>query len=177
MLEELGRGRARAAAPRSTTCATRPPAARRSKRRDVVIHLAANVGGIGYNLRNPAPLVYDNALMALQRVRAVGAGRGVDEARGRLHGLRVPEAHARPVLGGRPLERLPGGVERSVRHREALRCSCSPTPTGASTAPVLVPVVANLYGPDDNFDLENSHVIAALIRKYVEAPQRPAQAR
>jgi GDP-L-fucose synthase len=32
-----------------------------------------------------------------------------------------------------------------------------------------VPVVANLYGPDDNFDLEDSHVIAAMIRKYVEA--------
>ena len=31
------------------------------------------------------------------------------------------------------------------------------------------PIVANLYGPDDNFDLESSHVIAAMIRKYVEA--------
>ena len=35
-----------------------------------------------------------------------------------------------------------------------------------------VPVVANLYGPDDNFDLEDSHVIAAMIRKYVEAHER-----
>ena len=32
------------------------------------------------------------------------------------------------------------------------------------------PIIANLYGPDDNFDLEDSHVIAAMIRKYVEAP-------
>jgi GDP-L-fucose synthase len=35
-----------------------------------------------------------------------------------------------------------------------------------------VPIVANLYGPNDNFDLENSHVIAAMIRKYVEARDR-----
>src|SRR4029453_946510 len=34
------------------------------------------------------------------------------------------------------------------------------------------PIVANLYGPDDNFDLEDSHVIAAMIRKYVEARDR-----
>ena len=34
------------------------------------------------------------------------------------------------------------------------------------------PIVANLYGPDDNFDLESSHVIAAMIRKYVEAHER-----
>src|SRR6476620_143420 len=35
-----------------------------------------------------------------------------------------------------------------------------------------VPIVANLYGPNDNFDLESSHVIAAMIRKYVEAAER-----
>ena len=38
-----------------------------------------------------------------------------------------------------------------------------------------VPVIANLYGPDDNFDLEDSHVIAAMIRKYVEAAERGEQ--
>jgi GDP-L-fucose synthase len=36
----------------------------------------------------------------------------------------------------------------------------------------VVPIVANLYGPNDNFDLEDSHVIAAMIRKYVEAADR-----
>src|SRR5436190_12500689 len=37
------------------------------------------------------------------------------------------------------------------------------------------PIVANLYGPNDNFDLEDSHVIAAMIRKYVEAQERFAE--
>ena len=62
---------------------------------EVVIHLAANVGGIGFNRRNPAPLVYDNLMMGAQRLRAVAAA-GVGEARRRLLGLRLPEVHAVP---------------------------------------------------------------------------------
>ena len=81
---------------------------------EIVIHLAARVGGIGFNRRNPAPLAYDNLMMAAN-VFEQSRLAGVREAGRGLLGLRLSEAHPGAVLRGRHLERLPGGVERPVR--------------------------------------------------------------
>ena len=88
--------------------------ARRSTAPTVVIHLAANVGGIGFNRANPAPLVYDNMMMAANIFEAV-ARRRRRQARERVHGVRLPEVHGVALLRGRPLGRLPGGVQRALR--------------------------------------------------------------
>ena len=102
----------------------------------------------------------------LEQSRLHGVGKLVD----RRHGLRLPEAHARAVPRGRALERLPGGDERPVRRGEEggpRRRQAYREQYGLNTI-YLLP--ANLYGPRDNFDLESSHVIPALIRKMVESP-------
>ena len=138
----------------------------------MVLHLAANVGGIGYNRRNPAPLAHDNLAMGLNVFEACQGARNREAGR-RLLGLRLSEVHPGPVLGGRHLERLPGGVERAVRAREEDDASCSRDAYRRQYGlDSCVPVMANLYGPGDNFDLEDSHVIAAMIHKYVVAAER-----
>ena len=119
-------GRARPARPGAR-------AARRVDGADVVIHLAARVGGIGFNRRNPAPLAYDNLMMGANVFEAVAA-RGRREAGRRLLGLRLPEAHRRSRSGRR---RSGTATRRSRTRRTGWRrrcCSCSPTRTGASTA-------------------------------------------
>ena len=68
--------------------------------------------------------------------------------------------------------RLPGGVERSLRIAKRMLLVLSEAYRSQYGLESCVPVVANLYGPGDNFDLEDSHVIAAMIHKYVVAKER-----
>ena len=91
MLEELG---AEVRVPRSAEydLRDRSPVARPLEGANVVIHLAANVGGIGYNLRNPAPLAHDNTRDGHQRLRVMPASRSRQARRGVL-GLRLSEVH------------------------------------------------------------------------------------
>ena len=86
-------------------------------RPELVFHLAAEVGGIGANRANPGRYWFANLLMGLNVLEQARLRRR-REARGRRDGLRLPEAHADAVLGGRPLERLPRGDERALRRRE-----------------------------------------------------------
>jgi GDP-L-fucose synthase len=141
---------------------------------EIVLHLAANVGGIGFNRRNPAPLAYDNLMM----------GANVFEASRRLG---VEKLVAACSVCAYPLH-------TQVPFREETIWDGYPEPSnapyGLAKKMLLVlsdtyrrqygfdscaPVIANLYGPDDNFDLEDSHVIAAMVRKFCEAvkQQRP----
>ena len=138
---------------------------------DVVLHLAANVGGIGYNRRNPAPLAADNLAMGLN---VFNACRELEVAKLVAACSVCAYPHTTPVpfneddiWNGYPeSSNAPYGLAKkmllvlsdSYRRQYGLD-SC-------------VPVIANLYGPEDNFDLEDSHVIAAMIRKYVEAERR-----
>ena len=102
-------------------------------RPDVVIHLAAVVGGIGANRENPGRFFYENAIMGIQlmeQARLAGVAKFVTD-RDRLL---LPEVHAGAVPRGRPLERLPGGDERALR-RSPRRCSWSRARrTASSTA-------------------------------------------
>jgi GDP-L-fucose synthase len=137
----------------------------------VVIHLAANVGGIGFNRANPAPLVYDNMMMAANIFEASRQA-GVDKLVSACTVCAYPKFTPSPfseddLWDGYPEEsNAPYGLAKKMMlvlsdayRRQYDFDSCAP-------------IVANLYGPDDNFDLESSHVIAAMIRKYVEAHQR-----
>jgi GDP-L-fucose synthase len=137
----------------------------------VVIHLAANVGGIGFNRANPAPLVYDNMMMAANIFEASRQA-GVDKLVSACTVCAYPKFTPSPfseddLWDGYPEEsNAPYGLAKKMMlvlsdayRRQYGFDSCAP-------------IVANLYGPDDNFDLESSHVIAAMIRKYVEAQQR-----
>jgi GDP-L-fucose synthase len=138
---------------------------------DVVLHLAANVGGIGYNRRNPAPLAYDNMEM----------GANVFE-QSRLAGVRK-------LVGACSVCAYPHHTPVPFREEDIWNGYPEPSnaPYGLAKRMLLVlsdayrsqygfdscaPVMANLYGPGDNYDLEDSHVIAAMIRKYVEAVER-----
>ena len=137
----------------------------------VVIHLAANVGGIGYNRRNPAPLVYDNLAMTaniFEQSRAVGVDKLVSACTVCAYPKFVDAPFREDDLwNGYPEEsNAPYGLAKKMMlvlsdayRRQYGFDSCAP-------------IVANLYGPNDNFDLEDSHVIAAMIRKYVEAQDR-----
>jgi GDP-L-fucose synthase len=137
----------------------------------VVIHLAANVGGIGYNRRNPGPLAHDNLAMGLNVFEACRE-LGVEKLVAACSVCAYPKFTPVPfreenIWDGYPEEsNAPYGLAKkmllvlsdSYRRQYGLD-SCAP-------------VMANLYGPGDNFDLEDSHVIAAMIHKYVLATER-----
>jgi GDP-L-fucose synthase len=137
----------------------------------IVIHLAANVGGIGYNLRNPAPLIADNTAMALN-VFAACEALGVEKLVAVCSVCAYPKHTPVPfredeIWNGYPEEsNAPYGIAKRllITLSEAYRRE-----HGLDSC---VPVLANLYGPGDNFDLENSHVIAAMVHKYVVALER-----
>jgi GDP-L-fucose synthase len=137
---------------------------------EVVIHLAANVGGIGYNLRNPAPLARDNTLMGLNVFDAC-RDLGVERLVAVCSVCAYPKHAAVPfseddIWSGYPEEsNAPYGVAKR------LLITLSDAYRRQYGLDSCVPVVANLYGPDDNFDLEDSHVIAAMVHKYVKAQE------
>lgn len=133
-----------------------------------VIHLAANVGGIGFNRRNPAPLVYDNLMMVgnvFEQARLAGVQKLVSACTVCAYPKFTPVPFVEDELwNGYPEEsNAPYGLAKKMMLvvSEAYRRQY-----GFDSC---VPIVANLYGPKDNFDLEDSHVIPALIRKFVEA--------
>ena len=135
---------------------------------DLVIHLAASVGGIGFNQRNPGVLFYDNMIMGAHLMEAA-----------RRHGvekfIQIGTVCAYPkftpvpfkednLWDGYPEEtNAPYGVAKKAL---LVQAQAYREQYGLN-AIYLLPV--NLYGPGDNFDLEDSHVIPALIRKCVEA--------
>jgi len=135
---------------------------------DIVIHLAASVGGIGFNQRNPGILFYDNIMMGAQLMEA---SRIADVEKF----LQVGTVCAYPNLANVPFKEdeiwdgypevtnAPYGIAKKALlvQAQAYREQYD------FNAIYILPV--NLYGPGDNFDLEDSHVIPALIRKCVDA--------
>ena len=137
-------------------------------RPDIFIHLAAVVGGIYANRRNPGKFFYENAVMGLNSIEA-GRISGVEKfvCAGTICSYpkftQVP-FHEADFWNGYPEEtNAPYGLAKKMllvqlqAYREQYGFN------GIYLTPV------NLYGPRDNFDLESSHVIPALIRKCVEA--------
>lgn len=137
---------------------------------DVVIHLAARVGGIGYNQAYPASLFYDNAIMGIQmmeaaRQEAVEKFVAVGTVCAYPKFTRVP-FREEDLWNGYPEEtNAPYGLAKKM----LLVQSQAYRQQYGFNAIYLLPV--NLYGTGDNFDPESSHVIPALIRKFTEAVQ------
>ena len=137
---------------------------------DVVIHLAARVGGIGANQANPGRFFYDNLMMGSQLIevgRQVGLKKFVAIGTICAYPKYAPIPFKEDDLwAGYPEEtNAPYGLAKKMMlvQSEAYR-----EQYGFNSI-VLFPV--NLYGPRDNFDLETSHVIPALIRKCAQAQQ------
>jgi GDP-L-fucose synthase len=138
---------------------------------EIVLHLAANVGGIGFNRRNPAPLARDNLQMSLnvfEAARELGVAKLVAAGSVCAYPKFTPVPFSEDeIWNGYPEEsNAPYGLAKKMNfvlsdaYRRQYGCdSC-------------VPVMANLYGPGDNFDLEDSHVIAAMVHKYAVAKER-----
>ena len=140
-------------------------------RPQIVIHLAAEVGGIGANRQNPGRFFYDNAIMGIQMMEYA---RRFEVEKFVAVGTVCSYPKFAPVpfreedlWNGYPEEtNAPYGLAKKMLlvQAQAYRAQYG------FNAIYLVPV--NLYGPRDNFNLETSHVIPALIRKCVEAKEK-----
>lgn len=140
---------------------------------DIVIHLAANVGGIGYNQQNPATLFYDNLLMGVNAMHeAWKAGVQKFVAIGTI--CAYPKLTPVPfkesdLWNGYPEEtNAPYGLAKKMLlvQAQAYRQQYG------FNAIFLLPT--NLYGPGDKFDRNISHVIPALVRRFIEAKEQNA---
>jgi GDP-L-fucose synthase len=135
---------------------------------DLVIHLAARVGGIGFNQTYPAQLFYDNAIMGIQLMEAARQ----DEVK---KFVVVGTVCAYPKFTPVPFreEEIWNGYPEETNAPYGLAKKISLVQSQAYrqqydfNSIFLLPV--NLYGPRDNFDPESSHVIPALIKKFNEA--------
>ncbi|KAA3646651.1 MAG: GDP-L-fucose synthase [Chloroflexi bacterium] len=137
---------------------------------DIILHLAAQVGGIGFNQGRPAQIFYDNIMMGVPLLHKAYE-RGVDKfvAFGTI--CSYPKFAPVPFKeedfwDGYPEEtNAPYGLAKKMLlvQAQAYRQEYG------YNAIVLLPV--NLYGPGDNFNLQSSHVIPALIRKFTTAQE------
>jgi GDP-L-fucose synthase len=144
-------------------------------RPDLVIHLAAVVGGIGANRANPGRFFYENAIMGIQlleQARLAGVAKFVTIGTVCAYPKFTPVPfHEHDLWNGYPEEtNAPYGLAKKMllvqgqAYREQY----------GFDAIYLIPV--NLYGPGDNFDPRSSHVIPALIKKCVDAREEGAPA-
>ena len=142
---------------------------------DIVIHMAANAGGIGWNQKHPGALFYDNIAMGvllMEEARVAGVEKFVQIGTVCSYPFRPPRIPFREddLWEGYP-ERTnaPYGIAKKAlmvmgqAYREEY----------GFRVIYLLPV--NLYGPGDHFEPEKSHVIPALIRKFVEAKESGAE--
>jgi GDP-L-fucose synthase len=143
----------------------------RDSRPNVVIHLAANVGGIGANMARPAEFYYDNLMMGAQLMHQSWKT-GIEKfvAIGTVCAYpkfaKVP-FRENDLWDGYPEEtNAPYGLAKKMM---LVQSQAYRQQYGFNSI-FLIPV--NLYGPGDNFDLKTSHVIPALIRKCIEAQER-----
>jgi len=140
-------------------------------RPDIIIHLAAHVGGIGANREHPAEFFYDNLMMGVQLIHQAWQ-RGVEKVVAIGTVCAYPKYTPVPfkeddLWNGYPEEtNAPYGLAKKM----LLVQSQAYRQQYGYNSIFLIPV--NLYGPRDNFDLRSSHVIPALIRKYLEAEER-----
>jgi GDP-L-fucose synthase len=140
-------------------------------RPDIIIHLAAKVGGIGANMEKPGEFFYDNLMMGVQLIHQAWQ-RGVEKfvAIGTI--CAYPKYTPIPfkeeeIWNGYPEEtNAPYGLAKKM----LLVQSQSYREQYGYNSIFLLPV--NLYGPGDNFNPASSHVIPALIRKFLEAKER-----
>ena len=162
----------RISAPRSAEFDLRDPVAAREllrrERPDVVVHLAAVVGGIGANMASPGRFFYDNARMGIHLIeesRLAGVGKFVCVGTACAYPLDAPlPLREDDLWKGFP---EPTNAPYGIAKRMLLTQLQAYRDEYGFNGVYLIPV--NLYGPGDNDDLQTSHVIPALIRKALAA--------
>lgn len=161
------------AVPRSQDCDLRDldSCAKAAKDCDIIVHLAAHVGGIGLNREKPAELFYDNLMMGAQLIHAAyeaGVSKFVCVGTICAYPKFTPVPFKEDDLWkGYPEEtNAPYGIAKKALLVQLQSYRQQYGFDGIYLLPV------NLYGPEDNFNPESSHVIPALIRKVHEAQQR-----
>lgn len=141
------------------------------KEQDIIIHLAAHVGGIGLNREKPAELFYDNLMMGAQLIHAAYQA-GVEKFTCVGTICAYPKFTPVPfqeddLWNGYPEEtNAPYGIAKKALLVQLQSYRQQYDFNGIYLLPV------NLYGPEDNFNPRSSHVIPALIHKVYEAQQR-----
>jgi GDP-L-fucose synthase len=142
---------------------------------DLVIHLAANAGGIGWNQAHPGALFYDNAAMGIhlmEEARKAGVSKFVQIGTVCAYPLEPPRIPFREddLWEGYP---EPTNAPYGIAKKALMVMAQAYRQEYGFNAIYLLPV--NLYGPGDHFfDPEKSHVIPALIRKFVDAREAGA---
>ncbi|MEO5348224.1 MAG: NAD-dependent epimerase/dehydratase family protein [Magnetococcus sp. YQC-3] len=141
------------------------------QRPSLLIHLAAACGGIQANVANPGRFLYENAMMGLM-VLEEGRQAGIDKlvliSTTCAYPYEVPLPQHEDTLwnGPPPGATGPYGMAKRLLHEA---CATYEKQYGCRSA---VLIIANLYGPDDHFEPEYSHVIAAMVRRFVEAQRQ-----
>lgn len=138
----------------------------------IVFHLAGNVGGIGYNQEHPGTLFYDNLMMGVNLIEACRRNGGVEKLI--LVGTicsypkftELPFKEENLWLGFPEETNAPYGIAK----KSLLMMAQAYQQEFGLNSIYLLPV--NLYGPRDHFDPRVSHVIPALIKKFVDARQQ-----
>ncbi|WP_055074591.1 GDP-L-fucose synthase [Pseudanabaena sp. 'Roaring Creek'] len=138
---------------------------------DLIIHLAAHVGGIGLNREKPAELFYDNLMMGVQLIHAAYQAMVkkfvcVGTICAYPNHTPVPFKESDLWNGYPEYTNAPYGIAKKALLVQLQSYRQQYGFNGIYLLPV------NLYGPEDNFDPRSSHVIPALIRKVYEAQQR-----
>lgn len=161
------------AIPRSASCDLRvwENCQKLAENADIIVHLAAHVGGIGLNQAKPGELFYDNLIMGAQLIHAAYENEvekfvcvGTICAYPKFTPLPFKEDN---LWDGYPEEtNAPYGIAKKALLVQLQSYRQQYGFNGIYLLPV------NLYGPEDNFNPESSHVIPALIRKVYEAQQR-----
>lgn len=135
---------------------------------DVVIHLAGLVGGIQANKDRPADFFYANLMMGVLTMHYAWR-RGAQKFVAAAAGCGYPQHAPMPLKetsfwdGFPQQESAPYSLAKRMLHVQSIAY------WQQHRFPAIVVLPGNIYGPHDNFDLENAHVVPALVRKFVEA--------
>ena len=135
---------------------------------DIVFHLAATVGGIGVNQRNPGKFFYENAIMNLQVIHNAylnNVNKIISIGTVSVYPKNSPVPFLESnIWNGYPEEtNAPYGIAKRIMHTHSLSYRKQYNFNS------IMLILTNLYGPHDNFKKDTSHVIAALIRRFYEA--------
>jgi GDP-L-fucose synthase len=137
---------------------------------NIVLHLAGKIGGIGANKAEPGTFFYDNIMMGTLIMEQSRIG-GVEKFVGLAAGCGYPKYLPVPYTEEDFWKDLPdeNSIGYSMAKKNLIIQSWTYREQFNFNSTILLP--ANLYGPHDNFNLETSHVVPALIRKFIEAKE------
>jgi GDP-L-fucose synthase len=137
-------------------------------RPDVVLHLAGLIGGIGANRERPADFCYQNLLMGTLMLHESWRA-GAKKYLTLIGGCSYPAHAPSPIKETELFNGMPQSESAPYSLSKAMSVIQAQSYRRQHGFDAVVLVPGNLYGPHDNFDLNNSHVIPALIRKFLEA--------